>query len=349
METNRCPSCGALLPQTKDAYQVCTYCGTKVYLDEKVKTDKAKRKKIFFILFVILLVILAGIIAGITMNKKTQTEEVIEECNVYRINNINNVRVGDHLIFGKYEQDNNINTDDEIEWIVITNNGEQLTLESRLGLDTVRYKEVNNWLENELTKQFSDEEKKHIVDERILNAVEVERYLETDEEKMCKTTAYAISNGAHVYDESNVCWWWVETTDLTNGPSSVRTDGHIKYVDTDIEADGYVVRPTLVISKKPIENKEEVKEEKKETSQVKYVAPIIEVVDTKMNVYTTVNKESAKNGVVYEGDKFECLAYYETPGYKWYQIGANQWLGDGNDTRIRLVEGSLSSVTVNMD
>lgn len=160
---------------------------------------------------------------------------------------IEKATVSSIIRFGEYEQDNDLASKEEIEWLVLARDDDYLTVISLYGLDEVKYNDIPKFLDEFIKGSFDNEERGMISDYYILNYLSADKYFASDEDRICRTTPYAISNGTHVYEGKDVCWWWLDTSDLSGGPHTVRTDGHIKYVDTDINAEGYAIRPVLKI------------------------------------------------------------------------------------------------------
>lgn len=145
-----------------------------------------------------------------------------------------NATVGDTIVFGTYEQDNDIsNGKENIEWLVLAKEDDRLLVISQYALDCQQYDmsktdaplitwescTIRKWLnEDFLNVAFSDEEKAMIctvtvppdmnsfsnrnsgstIQDRVflLSTAEANRYFKSNEERMCVPTAYAKSNGA---------------------------------------------------------------------------------------------------------------------------------------------------------
>ena len=161
------------------------------------------------------------------------------------------IRVGDTLFFGHYEQ-NHENQKDPIEWQVLDVQGKKAMLISRYGLDAQRYNRKNiattwgectlrNWLNNQFMNQaFSKEEQSAILVTNVDNSeaqgywktdggettrdrifllsyAEAWKHLKSDGERICEPTQYACKRG--VYDSNtfksywrgNGCWWWLRS------------------------------------------------------------------------------------------------------------------------------------------
>ena len=145
-----------------------------------------------------------------------------------------NATVGDTIVFGTYEQDNDTsNGKENIEWLVLAKEDDRLLVISQYALDCQQYDmsktdaplitwescTIRKWLnEDFLNVAFSDEEKAMIcmvtvppdmssfsnrnsgstIQDRVflLSTSEANRYFKSNEERMCVPTAYAKANGA---------------------------------------------------------------------------------------------------------------------------------------------------------
>ena len=191
---------------------------------------------------------------------------------------LNSAAVGDTIIFGKYEQDNDtFNGKENIEWLVLAKKDNKLLIISQYALDCQPYntEDVNvtwesctlrTWLNADFfNAAFSDGEKGMIptvtvsADENpdyntnlgsatedkvfLLSITETNRYFKTDEERMCVPTAYAKAHGAYTSSDytkggAATCWWWLRT------PGKV---GHYVFSDdwmnlaTNVDRDGGVI------------------------------------------------------------------------------------------------------------
>ena len=75
--------------------------------------------------------------------------------------------------------------------------------------------------------------------------------LGSNEERMCKPTAYAIDQGAYHDSSNGNCWWWLRTPGSTqNSAAHVDTVGDVsEYVRNVNYSDG-AVRPAMWIELK---------------------------------------------------------------------------------------------------
>lgn len=212
---------------------------------------------------------------------KDSDEKASSIYELYKKEKIKNASVGDYILFGSYEQDNDLeNGKEDIEWLVLDIKDGKALLISKYGLDCIpdyseeeyvgawRAKTIRTWLNNDFfNNTFSNSEKSIIftvnvtsdlsftddIDGRIitrdniflLSIYEAKKFFKSDFERKCKPTAYAIKNGAYVKKDSGNCYWWLR--------SFRENDWHTPYVldDGSILENGSsglvqnVVRPAL--------------------------------------------------------------------------------------------------------
>lgn len=153
-------------------------------------------------------------------------------------NNVQNeilktAKVGDTVKYGLYEQDNDTkNGKEEIEWIVLSQNGEKALLISRYILDNQKFNSsydnhtntwsdsaIRIWLNNEFKNTaFNNSETAIICDTTInensttkdkiflLSIEEANRYFKSDDERRCENTEY--SKYHFMADKGK---WWLRT------------------------------------------------------------------------------------------------------------------------------------------
>ncbi len=159
---------------------------------------------------------------------------------------LKNAKVGDYVIFGVYEQDNNAsNGKEEIEWLVLdVQDGKALVI-SKYALDCQQYNTsytivtwetciLRNWLNNDfINTAFSDAQRARIptvtvsADKNpeystnpgnatqdkvfLLSITEANKYFSFDSARQCEATAYAEAQGAYVSSSNGNCWWWLRS------------------------------------------------------------------------------------------------------------------------------------------
>ena len=161
-----------------------------------------------------------------------------------RINKIKTANVGDIIVFGTYEQDNDTtNGKENIEWLVLAKKGNRILVISDKALDRQPYNSsrtrvtwetctLRKWLNNDfINAAFYAEERAKIptvtvsADKNpkygtepgnatqdqvfLLSIVEAKKYFSSDSARQCRPTNYAVANGA--YKSDNVCRWWLRS------------------------------------------------------------------------------------------------------------------------------------------
>ena len=190
-----------------------------------------------------------------------------------RINKIKTANVGDIIVFGTYEQDNNTsNGKENIEWLVLAKENNRVLVVSDKALDCKPYNQswdyvtwetcsLRNWLNNDfINAAFTAEERAMIptvtvsADKNpvystdpgnatkdkvfLLSIVEAEKYFTSDEARRCVPTEYAISNGAYTSDryaegDKATCWWWLRS------PGFDQYDAAFVYYDGSVNMSGH--------------------------------------------------------------------------------------------------------------
>ncbi len=202
---------------------------------------------------------------------------------LYIKNLLSNAKVGDKVIFGSYEQDNDTNNGkEEIEWRVLAKEGNKILVISEYALDCQPYNiehtpvtwetcTLRKWLNGTFFKSaFSADEQKMIQETKVnmdaipiystnygndttdrvflLNIKEANKYFSSDEDRKCIPTAYAAENGA--YTSSNgACWWWRLPSSGNNSiiAPAVSSVGNFRTYGYDVNRSELCVRPALWI------------------------------------------------------------------------------------------------------
>lgn len=189
------------------------------------------------------------------------------------------LRIGDTVNFGEYEQDNNRNNGKEdIEWIVIDKSGEKVLLMSRLALDSVPYHSfstnvtwedctLRDWLNDTFyNSAFAASEKDLILTTTvsadknpdfpkvnpgastsdkiyILSADEALYYFPNFQDRACTATKYTQAKGVAK------CWWWLRTPGASQDTAaSVNSNGVWDENGSDVAGTKGSVRPVLWVS-----------------------------------------------------------------------------------------------------
>ncbi|MBE6692431.1 MAG: hypothetical protein E7586_03740 [Ruminococcaceae bacterium] len=195
--------------------------------------------------------------------------------------------VGDVVVYGKYEQDNNSeNGAEPIEWSVLDKNDEGLFLISRFCLDCKPYNEKRedvNWVDSTLRSwlngdfyntAFDETERANIIPKgegvlvdpvdssaetqvefqdkvSILSSEDAKKYYEYDSWRITSATDYAVNNGAYVSGES--AWWWLRESGIAlwskdSEAQYVYFNGAIKDLGFAVDYDIVAVRPVIWVS-----------------------------------------------------------------------------------------------------
>ena len=211
-------------------------------------------------------------------------EKASEIFGKYMDEKLKNIKVGDAVFFGLYEQDNNnSNGKEDIEWTVLDKNGKSLFLISKYALDCQPYNSyysdvtwescsLRKWLnETFLNNAFTAEEQSLIKNTNVsadknpeystnpgnattdkvflLSITEAKKYFTSDSARQCKPTKYAIARGAWASSSNGNCWWWLRSPDFNQlSAAGVNYDGSF-YCSGDFGkySDGSV-RPALWIT-----------------------------------------------------------------------------------------------------
>ena len=184
------------------------------------------------------------------------------------------------VIFGQYEQDNNLeNGPEPIEWIVLDEQEGKSLLLSRFGLDSQRYHEskesiswenstLRNWLNSVFYQgAFSTEDQNLILltsvdnssaqgnpewktvgrntQDRIflLSWAEAETYFHSAEERKTERTAFAQANGVST-DFEGYCWWWLRSSGQYQNTAALIANGGVPGQQT-VNRSVYAVRPAM--------------------------------------------------------------------------------------------------------
>lgn len=193
-------------------------------------------------------------------------------------------QVGDYLIFGTYEQDNDpSNGKEDIRWLVLEVKDGKALVVSKYALDCKAYNNVfmtisweksslRAWLNQDFfNAAFCVEERAMIPEVTVtadpnpayetktgndtqdrvflLSIAEADRYFASAEDRKCEPTAYAVEKGAHTSTKSGLrCWWWLRSPGyLQFRASLVLNDGNI-YNHGDFATYGTgTIRPAMWI------------------------------------------------------------------------------------------------------
>lgn len=189
------------------------------------------------------------------------------------------------ITFGTYEQDNDTsNGAEDIEWLVLDEQDGKTLVISKYALDAKAFREdqsfsrwststLRTWLNADFyNTAFSDSEKSMIITTDVkaeknprydkeagydtqdkvflLSIGEVQKYFSEDKERMCKPTAYAISQGADSNErEGGSCEWWLRNVgEHLSFAAGVFAHGVIDYYGNEVKDSSTAVRPAMWIT-----------------------------------------------------------------------------------------------------
>ena len=207
-------------------------------------------------------------------DNQSKEEEVLDDGSA-------DVKVGDVITFGSYEQDNNSsNGKEEITWIVLkVENGKALLI-SEYALDSYKYysslksvtwetSHIRQWLNSDfLNSAFSSDEQSSILSTEVLaesnpkhssnqgtttvdkvfllSASQAERYFTNKASRTCKATQYAKQNGVWISPSNGNASWWLRTIgDRQDCASTIESDGDIYYTGSLVHSANPAVRPVI--------------------------------------------------------------------------------------------------------
>lgn len=192
--------------------------------------------------------------------------------------------VGDYVIWGSYEQDNNkANGKEDIEWLVLEIKDGKALVISKYALDCQQYNtertsvtwetcSLRQWLNKDfLNAAFSAEEQAMIptvtvpADKNpsystdpgkatqdkvsLLSIQEANKYFSSDSARQCAATDYAVANGAYVNSDNGNCWWWLRSPGLYQFLAAyVRSGGGLVESGDYVNGSDDAVRPALWIN-----------------------------------------------------------------------------------------------------
>lgn len=194
------------------------------------------------------------------------SEEKLKNAKIqYQRLRLSESQVGEYIIFGAYEQDNDSsNGKEEIEWLVLEKEDDRIFVISRYGLDCQKYHSsdsrvtweqcsLRKWLNETFVRAaFSDDEQILIDDVTnaadkviLLSSQEAKAYFAEDIERECQGTAYCYAQGAGKASNGN-CWWWLRTKHRIYGTiEGVSEVGYVSTLGRVCDYDGNAVRPAL--------------------------------------------------------------------------------------------------------
>lgn len=200
----------------------------------------------------------------------------------YFYEKLRDAKVGDYILFGTYEQDNNTsNGKEDIEWLVLEIKDGKALIISKYALDCQPYNRsytdvtwetctLREWLNNDFVNvAFSAEEQAIIptvtvyADKNpeystnpgnatqdkifLLSITEASKYFSTDSARQCEPTDYAVANGAGKLWGGYSFWWLRSPGDRQSNAATVDYNGVIGERGCYVKYSCPAVRPALWI------------------------------------------------------------------------------------------------------
>lgn len=164
--------------------------------------------------------------------------------------------IGDYIVFGKYEQDNNdSNGAEDIEWLVLKKTDERILVISRYILESTNatlfpwdenperrwlngsfYNDAFTDLEKSLISLTAIQSEKGVGTDTedsifLLSTIEVNNYFANDDARACSATEHALASGIKA-NEYNKCSTWLLRTFDSNGHAVVGHHGDVFSANT---------------------------------------------------------------------------------------------------------------------
>ena len=260
----QCPHCGTWNSNS----DVCQNCGRLLHIPEQAPKDY----KPIISLVIVLAFVSASIAVFFLLKERISSKK--QDTNVVVIDSDSrvsqDVNVGDSIIFGRYEQDNDVsNGKEDIEWIVLKKEENKAMVISKYVLDYAEYNDeytsvtwndcsLRTWLSEYFYNQCipvdfwyktirttvsnndnprygtpgGDNTQDYMF---LLSIEEVENYFPTIEDRKCEQTAYAKAIRATIKkgDNSESADWWLRSPGGTDvWAAFVFASGNIEYDGT---------------------------------------------------------------------------------------------------------------------
>ena len=265
----------------KDADALAEQCLDKAE-ERRIAAEKAaeKRKKKLKTIAVICIPVLCVCIALIIVFT-TVIMPIIKD-NV-ALEKLKSAEIGDYVIFGSYEQDNDTsNGKEDIEWLVLAKEGDKALVISRYALDCKQYNtsfrdvtwetcSLREWLNGTFfSNSFSSDERNMVQSTTVtaeinpsystspgnnttdkvflLSITESNKYFSSDRDRKCKGTDYCYARGAY-QTSIGYCWWWLRSPGYdTNIAANVSSDGSVFNYGNSVHNSNGAVRPAMWIN-----------------------------------------------------------------------------------------------------
>jgi len=283
------PRLKALLNNGKPSLRDKMFPKQDTFSSDSNQTLSSKQRKkikiIVFVAIVVLITIIASLATGWRLVQKfgilsedNKTDDIVDSVEP----KIQSAQIGDTVLFGTYEQDNDTsNGKEDIEWLVLGKEDGHLLVISQYALDCKPFHtsqedvtwetcSLRAWLNGEfIDAAFSDEEKTMISTFTVTadphpvftgassgNDTEDQVFLLSNAEfdvvfskysAECKPTDYAVSNGAAV-DRDGDCTWWLRTPGNNQSGALATSDNNVNVMGYSVNSNNLGVRPVICIN-----------------------------------------------------------------------------------------------------
>ncbi len=202
---------------------------------------------------------------------------------VIRKSFLKNIKVGDCIKFGVYEQDNIIeNGKEDIEWLVLDYKSEKVLIISKYAIECMEYSTdyedgtwescfLREWLndvfvsaafpgtENEMIPTVTVEadwnpsssiNPGNTTKDKVflLSMIEADEYFYSDTVRKCAPTEYSLAKGANINRVSGNCRWWLRSPGLESDCIAfVYSHGEVDFYGCNNITNTYCVRPAMWI------------------------------------------------------------------------------------------------------
>lgn len=198
-------------------------------------------------------------------------------------NGLVDIHVGDTIRFGHYEQDDNAsNGTEEIEWLVLAQEGDKVLLLSKYALDCQPYNEpfagttwesctLRTWLNETFYETAFEPQHQALIQvwdvaadgnpeyvapsgndtqDRVflLSIDEVIQYMPLESDRVCVATEYAKANDVYYTRPGGESWWWVRTPGMYDYyAAGVNPVGAVSTRGNNVNYSHGAVRPAIWI------------------------------------------------------------------------------------------------------
>ena len=241
----------------------------------QIKENNVKKTIALVLLFTVVSYVL--VIMSVTIIPNLQYKLHYKRANDKYSSSIRAASVGDTIKFGRYEQDNDFsNGVEEIEWIVLIDEGNRLGVISKYALERQPYDTsflnvlwgncyLRKWLNETFLNTAFDSGEQTLIQRStvtgdyvfLLSLDEATYFFGQDNDRQCQGTAYCdaqdrttiLDENKPITESNGNCWWWLRTSSgySYRCADAVSGDGAI-IIDNVIASSNGAVRPAMWIN-----------------------------------------------------------------------------------------------------